>query len=142
MNRYANVSLPVSLDREFTYLIPPDLENAALVGTRAVVPFGRKYATGLITGLPANTAVTGLKPLHDVIDPAPIVSEELLWLCRWIAGYYLAPLGNVLKSAMPQGFSPSSKRIVRPLEALTPSALEDLKSRAPKQAEAAAFIRG
>jgi primosomal protein N' (replication factor Y) len=141
MNRYANVSLPVSLDREFTYLIPPDLENAALVGTRAVVPFGRKYATGLITGLPADTTVTGLKPLHDIVDPAPIVSEELLWLCRWIAGYYLAPLGNVLKAAMPQGFSPSSKRIVRPLEALTPAALEDLKSRAPKQAEAAAFIR-
>ena len=142
MIRYANVSLPVTLDREFTYLIPPELENAALIGTRAVVPFGRKYATGLITGLPANTTVTGLKPLHDVIDPAPIVSEELLWLCRWIAGYYLSPLGNVLKAAMPQGFSPSSKRVVRPLRALTDSALEDLKSRAPKQAEAAAFIRG
>jgi len=40
------------------------------------------------------------------------------------------------------GVLPSSKRVVRPLRALTDSALEDLKSRAPKQAEAAAFIRG
>jgi primosomal protein N' (replication factor Y) len=141
MKRYADVSLPVNLDREFTYLIPPELENAAVVGTRALVPFGRKYATGLIIGLPASTNVAGLRPLHDVIDPAPIVSEELLWLCRWISGYYISPLGTVLKAAMPQGFSPSSKRIVRAKEALTTAALEDLKSRAPKQAEAAAFIR-
>jgi primosomal protein N' (replication factor Y) len=141
MKRFADVSLPVNLDREFTYLIPPGLEHAACVGARAVVPFGRKYATGLITGLPPTTSVTGLKPIHDIIDPSPIVSEELLWLCRWIAGYYLSPLGNVLKAAMPQGFSPSSRRIVRPSPALTPEALEDLKARAPKQAEAAAFIR-
>jgi primosomal protein N' (replication factor Y) (superfamily II helicase) len=140
MERYADVSLPVNLDREFTYLIPPGLEHAALIGTRAVVPFGRKYATGLITGLPARTSVTGLKPIHDIIDPAPIVSDELLRLCRWIAAYYLAPLGSVLKAAMPQGFSPSSKRIVRALPALTPAALEELKARAPKQAEAASFI--
>ncbi|HTO93771.1 MAG TPA: primosomal protein N', partial [Bacteroidota bacterium] len=140
MKRYADVSLPVNLDREFTYLIPPELEHAALVGTRAVVPFGRKYATGLITGLPPSTNVTGLRPLHDIIDPAPIVSDELLWLCRWIAGYYISPLGNVLKAAMPQGFSPSSKRIARATERLTLPALEDLKRRAPKQAEAAALI--
>jgi len=140
MERYADVSLPVNLDREFTYLIPPGLEAAALIGTRAVVPFGRKYATGLITGLPALTSVTGLKPIHDIIDAAPIVSDELLRLCRWIAAYYLAPLGSVLKAAMPQGFSPSSKRIVRALPALTPAALGELKARAPKQAEAASFI--
>ncbi|HMK39582.1 MAG TPA: hypothetical protein VK569_09590, partial [Bacteroidota bacterium] len=141
MNRYVDVSLPVNLDREFTYLIPPGLENGTVVGARAVVPFGRKYVTGLITGLPSSTNVTGLKSLHDVVDPAPIVSEELLWLCRWIAGYYLSPLGSVLKAAMPQGFSPSSKRIVRPREALTTAAIAELRSRAPKQAEVAAFIR-
>jgi primosomal protein N' (replication factor Y) len=141
MKRYADVSLPVNLDREFTYLIPPEFETAAVVGARAVVPFGRKYATGLITGLPAATTVTGLKPLHDVIDPSPIVSEELLWVCRWIAGYYLSPLGNVLKAAMPQGFSLSSKRIVRALPALTQEAIDELTARAPKQAEAASFIR-
>ena len=140
MKRFADVSLPVNLDREFTYLIPPGLESAALVGTRAVVPFGRKYATGLITGLPAATNVTGLKPIHDIIDPSPIVSDELLRLCRWIAGYYLSPLGSVLKAAMPQGFSPSSRRVVRALDALTPDALEELKKHAPKQAEAAAYI--
>ncbi len=141
MNRYADVSLPVTLDREFTYLIPPGLENAALVGARAVVPFGRKYATGLITALPETSGVAGLKPLHDVIDPAPIVSVELLRLCRWIAGYYLSPLGHVLKAAMPQGFSPSSKRLARALGTLTGGALEELSHRAPKQWEAAAFIR-
>jgi primosomal protein N' (replication factor Y) len=140
MKRYADVSLPVNLDREFTYIIPPGLESSAVVGARAVVPFGRKYATGLITALPESTTVTGLKPLHDIIDPAPILSDELLRLCRWIAGYYLSPLGTVLKAAMPQGFSPSSRRIVRPRAALAMESIEKLKRRAPKQAQAAAFI--
>ncbi|MEW6510796.1 MAG: primosomal protein N' [Bacteroidota bacterium] len=113
MPRYADVALPVTIDREFTYLVPPDLEPSALIGSRAIVPFGRKYATGLIVGRPDSTTVTLLKPLHDILDPVPVISAELLDLCRWIASYYLCPLGEVLKAAMPQGFSAASRRIVR-----------------------------
>jgi len=140
MTRYADVALPVNLEREFTYIVPPELEHLALVGTRAVVPFGRKYLTGLITGLPAESSVTGLRPIHDILDAAPVMSDELLWLCRWIASYYLTPLGDVLKAAMPQGFSPASKTIARPAAALTPETLEDLKRRAPRQAAVAAIL--
>ncbi|HXX65146.1 MAG TPA: primosomal protein N', partial [Bacteroidota bacterium] len=100
----------MTIDRAFTYLVPPELEEAVAPGVRVVVPFGHKYLTGLIVDLPAVSSVKGLKPLRDVIDSAPVVSAELLWLCRWIASYYFAPLGDVLKSALPQGFSPSSKR--------------------------------
>jgi len=140
MTRYADVALPVNLEREFTYIVPPELEHHALVGARAVVPFGRKYLTGLITGLPAESSVTGLKPLHDIVDEAPVLSDELLWACRWIASYYVTPLGDVLKAAMPQGFSPASRRFARPTDALTAETLVDLKRRAPRQAAVAAVL--
>jgi primosomal protein N' (replication factor Y) (superfamily II helicase) len=140
MPRYADVALPVNIDRPFTYLVPPDLESSAIVGVRAIVPFGRKYATGMIVGLPATTEVPGLKPLRDILDPVPIMSEEMLALCRWIASYYFSPLGDVLKAAMPQGFSRGSKRTLTPGSALTPEAVEELRRRAPRKGEILAMI--
>jgi len=140
MKRYADVALPVNLDREFTYLIPPELESSALIGVRATVPFGRKHLTGLIVGLPPTTEVRGLKPVHDIIDPAPIMSVELLVLCRWIAAYYFSPLGEVLKAAMPQGFSPSSRRRVRPTPQLNAAAMEEIRKHAPRRADLLAFL--
>jgi len=140
MTRYADVALPVNLEREFTYIVPPELAHHAVVGARAVVPFGSKYLTGLITALPAESSVAGLKPLHDIVDESPVLSDELLRVCRWIASYYVTPLGDVLKAAMPQGFSPASKRVARPTESLTAETLEDLKQRAPRQAAVAALL--
>ena len=114
MTAYADVALPVAIEKTFTYLIPPELQESAMVGTRAIVPFGRKYTTGLIVGLPSASAISSLKPIKDILDPAPVVSDELLRLCRWIAEYYFAPIGEVLKAALPHGFGQSSKRLVHP----------------------------
>jgi len=115
MSKYADVALPVAVYKTFTYLIPPDLETSGVVGVRAIVPFGRKYVTGMIVGHPVNPTVKGIKPISDVLDSAPVLSDELLQLCRWIAEYYIAPLGEVLKAALPQRFSLASTRIVRPM---------------------------
>lgn len=141
MLRYADIALPVNLEREFTYIVPPELELSALVGARAVVPFGRKYATGLIVGRPESTTIRGLKPLRDIIDPAPVISDEMLRLCRWIAGYYFSPLGEVLKAAMPQGFSPSSKRLVRIGGQIPESAIEAAAGGSPQRARIIALLR-
>ncbi len=113
MNTYAEVALPLSIDRTFTYIVPPELRESAIIGVRVVVPFGPKYATGIIVGIPESSDVSGLKPVRDVIDARPVVNDELLQLCRWMSDYYIAPFGEVLKTLLPQGFSPSSKRIVR-----------------------------
>jgi primosomal protein N' (replication factor Y) (superfamily II helicase) len=116
--KYADVALPVAVDKTFTYLIPPELEQAAEIGMRVLVPFGRKYTTGLVVALPTSTNLMRLKPIKDVLDVSPVVGEELLRLCFWIAEYYISPLGEVAKAAIPHGFSAGSKRIVR----LSPSA--------------------
>jgi primosomal protein N' (replication factor Y) len=113
MNRFADVALPVAVDKNFTYRIPVELQESARVGVRAVVPFGRKLLTGLIVDLPTDSPLPSLKSLKEIIDPSPIVSEELLRLCQWVAEYYMAPLGEVLKAAVPHGFAAAGKRMVR-----------------------------
>jgi primosomal protein N' (replication factor Y) len=125
MNQFADVVLPVAVDKSFTYLLPPELQSIAVPGMRALVPFGRKYATGIIVGLSTTTDVRGIKPIKDILDARPSLSPELLGLCRWIAEYYFAPLGEVIKAALPQGFA-SSKR--RAWTQITADALEALNS--------------
>ncbi len=141
MPLYANIALPVAIDREFTYLVPPELEASAIVGARAIVPFGRTYATGLIVELPTKTELTALKPVRDIIDASPIVSAQLLVLCRWVASYYRSPLGEVLRAAVPHGFSTSSKRLIRLLPAVTNAAIEELRKSAPKRATVLACLQ-
>lgn len=136
MPQFADVALPVAVDKTFTYLIPPELQHAAVVGVRVTVPFGRKFVTGLVVGLSDSSTVKGIKPVSDVIDTHPVLPAEMLELCRWIAGYYLAPLGEVVKAALPLGFA-ASKRVVRlslTLENLD-TAVRALKSRSPKRAK-------
>jgi primosomal protein N' (replication factor Y) (superfamily II helicase) len=128
-----DIALPVPIDRTFTYFVPPELQPFALPGKRVLVPFGKKHLTGVIVGLPADTTVKGLKPVNDILDAQPIFSQEMLSLTKWIAEYYLAPWGDVLKAASPQGLSQESNKTIRfighDLEAL----LQTTKKSAPRQ---------
>jgi len=140
MPQYADIAIPVSVNKIFTYSIPKELEGFARIGVRVIVPFGRRQATGLIVGLPDTTTVRLLKPLRDVIDPGPVASDELLQLCRWIASYYLSPLGEVMKAAMPHAFDSSGKRLVRLKRLPDPDELSALKARSPRRAELLALL--
>lgn len=139
---YVDIALPVPLDHTFTYLVPPELQSAIVVGKRAIVPFGSKHLTGVIVGLPAETIVSGLKPVNDILDLKPTFSPELLALTKWIADYYIAPWGEVLRAATPQGFSQESKKkiclIAQNIEAL----LQSTKKSAPRQHAILAALRG
>jgi primosomal protein N' (replication factor Y) len=114
MPHYADVALPVNVDREFTYLVPPHLEGIISLGGRVVVPFGGTLTTGIVVALPDSSSVPGIKPIRDTLDAFPLVPPTILELCRWIADYYLAPLGEVLKAANPGAFSRPGKRSVSP----------------------------
>ena len=138
---YADVALPVAVDREFTYLVPPDLAEAAVPGVRVIVPFGRRHATGLIVRLPEATAIKGLRPIMDILDADPVVSAELLHLCLWIAEYYMAPSGDVFKTAIPHGFAAPARRIVHPGPALSDEQASELRRRAPRRADLLEIVR-
>jgi primosomal protein N' (replication factor Y) (superfamily II helicase) len=128
-----DIALHIPLDRTFTYLVSPELQSSAAVGKRVLVPFGSKHLTGVIVGMPATTTVSGLKPINDILDVIPTFSPDLLALTKWIAEYYLAPWGEVLRAATPQGLSQESKTMVHLLVQNVDSLLQTTKKSAPRQ---------
>ncbi len=98
MPLYCDVALPVPVDRAFTYSIegtPP------VIGGRVLVPFRREQMQGIVVALHDQAPVAEARPLLRVLDQEPVLSEELLQLGAWISGYYLAPLGEVLRTMLP-----------------------------------------
>ncbi len=143
---YVDVILPVPLQGMFTYSLP---EGVALqVGMRVLVGFGRgKTYVGLAARL-HRTKPEGyeVKPIQQVLDSAPVVSDSQLHLWYWIADYYMSPIGDVYKAALPgglkseDGYRPKTETYIR----LTPqyrsvAALHialNVLSRAKKQLDA------
>jgi len=100
MPSYCEVALPVPLDRSFTYAVRE--EETALRGSRVIAPFRNEKLIGVVTGTSVEAPTDfEAKYLEAVLDDEPILSEHLLNLAEWIAGYYLAPLGEVLRSMLP-----------------------------------------
>jgi len=94
------VALPLPLPRTFTYRV--DGEMSLAEGTRVLVPFGPRRLIGWVAGPGSEeTPEEVLKSVDEVLDDAPVVSPELMQLCRWVADYYVAPLGEVLRAALP-----------------------------------------
>lgn len=133
MLRYVDVVIPSGPDRAFTYIVPEELFATLSVGCRVLVPFGPKYATGLVVNRPETTPVSSLKPIADILDPIPSFSPSLLSLCKWIAEYYCAPLNEVVRTALPHGFGATSKRRVRAAVGADDPRLSDLKLRSPRR---------
>ena len=100
MSQYCDVALPVPLDRAFTYELG---ELEAEVGARVMVPFGGQLLQGVVVGVHSRTPDTGIevKRVQRVMDDAALLPDELMELGRWIAAYYCAPLGEVLRGMMP-----------------------------------------
>ncbi|MGD0649060.1 MAG: primosomal protein N', partial [Acidobacteriaceae bacterium] len=100
MSVYCDVALPVPLDRAFTYELG-GLE--AEVGARVMVPFGGQRLVGVVVGLhdvsPGDDVE--VKRVQGVMDEAALLPGELMELGKWVAAYYCAPLGEVLRGMMP-----------------------------------------
>ncbi|HEX4749326.1 MAG TPA: primosomal protein N', partial [Bryobacteraceae bacterium] len=99
--RYCDVSLPVPVDRAFSYQLPLTLRHRAHVGARVWVPFGSRRLTGVVVDVHNQTPDADTRDVLAVIDDEPVLDAELLSLARWIAEYYCAPLGEVLKGMLP-----------------------------------------
>jgi primosomal protein N' (replication factor Y) len=97
---YADVALPVPLDRAFTYALNG---VAPEVGARVLVPFSGQRLMGIVIALhdTAPPPEIETKPIDRLLDGAALLSPELLDLARWIAQYYCAPLGEVLRGMLP-----------------------------------------
>ncbi|HZL20882.1 MAG TPA: primosomal protein N' [Polyangia bacterium] len=105
------VALPVS--GTFTYRDPRP-EVVAPVGAQVVVPFGTRTVTGFVIG-PATPGGAGAaaKDILEVVAGEPAFDSAMIGFGRWVADYYQAPLGEVLRAALPQGEQATAKRAVR-----------------------------
>jgi primosomal protein N' (replication factor Y) len=100
MPRYCDVAVPVPLDATFTYSITEDLPEPC-VGGRVIVPFREKRLCGVVTELHDREPRFKAKPVQQVLDSTPALTDELMQLGRWIAHYYIAPIGEVLRTMLP-----------------------------------------
>jgi primosomal protein N' (replication factor Y) len=98
---YCDVSLPVPLDQPFTYALPETLRHRARPGSRILAPFGARKLTGVILRCHDEPPPMAAREALRLIDSEPVLDAELLALGRWIAGYYCAPLGDVLRGMLP-----------------------------------------
>jgi primosomal protein N' (replication factor Y) len=153
---FADVILPLPLDGLFTYTVPPSLERQVKTGVRVLVPFGRnKTYVGIVSKIMSNEeplithySLDKIKPVMQVLDTEPILLDSQLRLWQWMADYYMSPIGEVYKAALPSGlkaedgYHPKTELCIR----LTPQFRQeqalhiaiDMLQRAPKQQ--AAFI--
>ena len=96
------VALPVPLFQTFTYALDPASETIPVAGSRVVVPFRNRKEIGICLG-PSEGLHLRQKPKRviEVPDATPALSESMISLCRWMADYYIVPLGVVLRTALP-----------------------------------------
>ncbi|MGA2154199.1 MAG: primosomal protein N' [Bryobacteraceae bacterium] len=99
--QYVDVSVPAPLDQPFTYSLPETLRHRVRPGSRIVVPFGPRKLTGVILRCHDEPPKMATREALRLIDSEPVLDAELLSLGRWIAGYYCAPLGDVLRGMLP-----------------------------------------
>ncbi len=98
----ADVALPVPVPRSFTYLVPASLAAAVHPGTRVVCPFGSRRLVGVVLATKTGDPPPRARPLASVVDDGePTVPRDLLDFLRELARYYLSPIGEVLRLALP-----------------------------------------
>ena len=98
---YVDVSLPIPLDQPFTYALPETLEHRVQPGCRVLVPFGGRKLTGVVLAVHSKPPKGAIKDVFRLLDEEPVLDAGLIDLGRWIASYYCAPLGEVLRGMTP-----------------------------------------
>lgn len=107
---YIDVILPVPLNQNYTYHVPPEFNERVQVGCRVIVQFGvRKFYTGLIKQIHNSKPEIETKPIETVLDDTPIISEQTFKFWEWIANYYCCSEGEVMKAALPKGLKLESQ---------------------------------
>jgi len=99
MAEFCDVAVPVPLDALFTYRVPDGMQP--VVGGRVLVPFRQQRLLGIVTELHDRAPRAQAKQILSAPDTLPLLDEQLLQLGRWIADYYLAPLGEVFRTMLP-----------------------------------------
>jgi primosomal protein N' (replication factor Y) len=138
--RYIRVIVDRAIHRELDYLVPENLAGRVGVGSRVRVPFRDKSALATVVAIPEQSEAKGIRPIEAIIGDAPILSEQLLELARWMRAYYCCAIETVVRSLLPQVIRRAEvgwkkQLFVQPARSVAQAEFEKLRRRAPRQAE-------
>ena len=137
---YVRVIIDRAIHRELDYAVPEGLMERVGVGSRLRVPFRDKSALATVVAITERSEAKGIRTIEAVVGEAPILSEQLLELGRWISAYYCCPIETVMRSLLPQVIRRAEigwkkQLFVQPGRKIANEELEKLRRRAPRQAE-------
>src|SRR5919106_3856577 len=138
--RYVRVIVDRAIHRELDYSVPESLADRVGVGSRVRVPFRDKSSLATVVALLEQSEAKGIRPIEAVVGEAPVVSESMLELARWISAYYCCPVETVMRSLLPQVIRRAEvgwkkQLFVQPGRKIDNAEFEKLRKRAPRQAE-------
>ena len=102
---HIEVAIALPVYKTYTYSVPETLHELLATGKRVLVPFGQRRVTGYILGSVKNIDPEGIKTVLDILDEKPIFPSSMIPFFRWTADYYLHPIGDVIKCALPGGLN-------------------------------------
>jgi primosomal protein N' (replication factor Y) len=137
---YVRVIIDRAIHRELDYAVPEGLMERVGVGSRVRVPFRDKSALATVVAITEQSEAKGIRTIEAVVGEAPILSEQLLELGRWISAYYCCPIETVMRSLLPQVIRRAEigwkkQLFVRSGRKIANEELEKLRRCAPRQAE-------
>src|ERR1700738_5705396 len=137
---FVRVIIDRGIRRELDYSVPDTLADRIAIGSRVRVPFRDKSALATVLATLDQSDVKGIRPIEALVGEAPALSPSLLELAHWMSAYYCCPLEAVMRSLLPQvirraEISWKKQLVVQPLAKIDNGEIEQLRRRAPRQAE-------
>lgn len=117
--QFAELALPLPLRQTFTYRLPDNLRENVKIGSRLLVPFGKRNITGYVVEFheeldeSLDLEESQIKEAIELLDEEPLLTSEILRLTQWTADYYSASWGEVLKASLPAGVNIETEQIVQ-----------------------------
>jgi primosomal protein N' (replication factor Y) (superfamily II helicase) len=109
---YADIAVPGVPRAHLTYGVPEGIAAGLEPGCRVIVPLGRRLVPGFLLRMHDVQPEYVVKAVQEVLDARPALTPDVMRLCAWMASYYICPLGDALKAALPQGMDPGTERHV------------------------------
>lgn len=102
---YIDVAVALPVYHTYTYRVPETLIPDIEIGLRVLVPFGQRKVTGYVLGSAGKKEPFKIKKILDILDDRPLFPESMIIFFKWIADYYMHPIGEVIKAALPGGLN-------------------------------------
>ena len=137
MENIAQVAVPINVNKTFSYLIRENLINDVTVGKRVLIPFSGRKLTGYVVQLSDKSEFEDVKEIICVLDESPLFSKKDLEFFKWLSVYYMTPLAQVIKTALPPGINKQSKKYYT----ITKTGEEYIKITKSKNSDLLKFIK-